>query len=244
VRNYKLTIQYDGTNYSGWQTQPQVRTIQSELTRVLSLLDHRPATVHGAGRTDAGVHALGQVATVNLERELGVEELMDAVNGNLDREIRVVQVEQVDSSFHARFSAKSKTYRYRVCTAHVVSPFEYRYVHHYRGPLDAGGMKKAAEVLLGRHDFSAFTVLNSESEDFVRNMTRLDVDELPGEIQITAQADGFLRFMVRAIVGTLLEIGRGRLPAAQLNAILLSGDRSNAGPTAPAHGLTLMRVDY
>ena len=244
MRNVKITLQYDGTDYHGWQIQPNGRTIQGELTRVLSLLDQRHVTVHGAGRTDAGVHAEGQVASFLMEREFGPRELRDAINGNLDRDIRVFEIEFVASSFNARFSARRKTYRYRIWTADVVSPFVRPYVHHYRGALDVQEMSRAAAELMGVHDFSAFTVLNQEAEDRVRTLERLYIEQEETGIAIMAEAEGFLRYMVRTIAGTLIDVGRGRLQTANVTAILESRDRSRAGATAPAAGLTLVRVDY
>ncbi|MFP5260789.1 MAG: tRNA pseudouridine(38-40) synthase TruA [Blastocatellia bacterium] len=244
MNNFKIIIQYDGTNYHGWQIQPGGRTIQGELTRVLSMLDRRRVTVHGAGRTDAGVHAEGQVANFFLEREFAPRALRDAINGNLDRDIRAVEVEQVADSFNARLSARLKTYRYQIWTAPVVSPFLHRYVYHYRGHLDVGEMRKAAGTLVGRHDFSAFTVARTEVEDRVRTLKRLDVDQREDRITLEVEGDGFLRYMVRTIVGTLIEVGRGRREALSIQEILRSRDRANAGPTAPAAGLTLVRVGY
>ncbi|HXG63574.1 MAG TPA: tRNA pseudouridine(38-40) synthase TruA, partial [Blastocatellia bacterium] len=209
MRNIKITIQYDGTNYHGWQVQPNGRTIQGELTRVLSLLDHRPVTVHGAGRTDAGVHAEGQVASFRLERDFEPLALRAAINGNLDPDIRVTAVEFVEDSFHARFSARCKTYRYQIVTGDVVSPFEYRYVHHHRGALDVEEMRRAASMLIGTHDFSAFAAADSEAGDRVRALYRLDLESQDNKIIILAEANGFLRYMVRTIVGTLIEVGRG-----------------------------------
>src|ERR1044071_5998132 len=144
MQNYKLTIAYDGTNYHGWQMHANARTIQGEITRVLSRLDHRPVTLHGAGRTDAGVHALAQVANVFLERRFAPDQLREAINGNLDRDLRVMQVELADDSFEARFSATGKTYRYAISTATVASPFDFRYVYHYRGALAVSEMRRAA----------------------------------------------------------------------------------------------------
>jgi tRNA pseudouridine38-40 synthase len=224
--------------------QSNARTVQGELTRVLTLLDHRPVTVHGAGRTDAGVHAEGQVASVLIERDVDPVELRDAVNGNLDRDIRVLKVELASEDFNARYSAKQKTYRYRIWTGDVVSPFLYRYVHHCRAPLEIAEMRRAAAVLVGNHDFSAFTVADSEAEDHIRLLTRLDIEQEANEISIVAAANGFLRYMVRTIVGTLIEVGRESLTATAVPEILKSRDRENAGPTAPARGLTLVRVDY
>jgi tRNA pseudouridine38-40 synthase len=244
MQNYKLTIAYDGTNYHGWQMQANARTIQGELTRVLSLLDHRPVTLQGAGRTDAGVHAEAQTANVFLEREFAPQQLREAVNGNLDRDLRVMQVEVADQSFEARFSARGKIYRYDICTAPVVSPFDFRYVHHYRGALDVNQMQRAALLLIGTHDFSAFTVASLETEDRVRALTRLDVEARDERIRITASAEGFLRYMVRTIAGTLIDVGRGRRTAMSVGEALVSRNRDEAGATAPARGLTLMRVDY
>ena len=242
--NYKITIQYDGTNYHGWQIQPDGRTIQGELTRALSLLDHRHVTVHGAGRTDAGVHAEGQIASFLLERDCEPSYLRDAINGNLDRDVRVIDVEAVAESFNARFSARLKTYRYQIWNGPVISPFFHRYAYHHRNDLDTREMQCAARLLVGTHDFSAFTVQDSEIEDRVRALKRLDIQREESRIIIIAAADGFLRYMVRTIVGTLIEVGSGRRAAESVASVLESRDRRNAGAKAPACGLTLMRVDY
>ena len=242
--NYKITIQYDGTNYHGWQMQPSDRTIQGELTRALSLLDHRHVTVHGAGRTDAGVHAEGQVASFLLKRDCEPRYLRDAINGNLDRDIRVVDVETVAESFNARFSARLKTYRYQIWNGPVASPFFHRYAYHHRNDLDLEEMRRAASALVGTHDFSAFTVQDCEVEDRVRALKCLDVQRKENRIIVLAAADGFRRYMVRTIVGTLIEAGSGRRAAESIARVLESRDRRNAGAKAPACGLTLMRVDY
>jgi len=244
VQNFKITIQYDGTNYHGWQIQSNGRTVQGELTRALSLLDHRPVTVYGAGRTDAGVHAEAQVANFFCEQPFDLRELRDAINGNVDRDIRVLEVERVTDAFSARHSARQKTYRYRLWTGDVVSPFVYRYAHHRRSGLCVPEMQLAAAALIGTNDFSAFTVARSEVEDHVRTLIRLDIEPAANEISILVSGDGFLRYMVRTIVGTLIEVGSLKRTAASVRAALESRNRSNAGPTAPAHGLTLVRVDY
>ena len=244
MQNYKLTIAYDGTNYHGWQMQANARTIQGEMTRVLSLLDHRPVTLHGAGRTDAGVHAEGQVANVFLEREFAPHSLREAINGNLDRDLRVMNVELADDTFEARFSAKSKTYRYTICAAPVLNPFDLRFAYHHRGELDVEAMQRAAALLIGRHDFSAFTIAALDISDRVRTLTRLDVEARGERIQVTATAEGFLRYMVRTIAGTLIDVGRGRRSVMSVGEALASRDRNQSGATAPAHGLTLVRVDY
>ena len=244
MQNFKITIQYDGTNYHGWQMQANGRTVQGELTRALSLLDHRPVTVYGAGRTDAGVHAEAQVANFFFEREFESGLLRDAINGNIDRDIRVQEIVPVQDGFNARYSASQKTYRYRIWTGPAVSPFDYRYVHHCRSGLEVGEMRRAAASLIGTHDFTAFTVASSDADDHVRTLIDLDVSDSANELSIVAAADGFLRYMVRTIVGTLIEVGRGRRTAASLASTLDSLDRTKAGPCAPANGLTLVRVDY
>lgn len=244
MQNFKITIQYDGTDYHGWQLQANERTIQGELTRVLSLFDEREVTVHGAGRTDAGVHAEGQVASFLLKRSFEPHLLRDAINGNLHRDVRVVEADPVDDAFHARFLAKGKFYRYRIWNGAVVPPFVVRYVYHHRDPLDAGAMRAAAGPLVGKHDFSAFTGAGSEAEDHVRVLMRLDVVENGNEIWIEAEADGFLRYMVRTIAGTLIEVGRGRRSASSVGDVLESRDRNRAGATVSAAGLTLIHVDY
>ena len=244
MQNYKILIQYDGTNYHGWQIQANGRTIQGELTRVLNLLDDRPVTVHGAGRTDAGVHAEGQVASYFLEREFEPERLRDAINGNLERDIRVIAVETVGDDFHARFSAKKKTYRYCIFTGAVISPFDYRYALHHRGNLNVEAMREAAAVLIGTHDFNAFTVADSDVENHVRTLQRLEIQSDGEWLTLFVSADGFLRYMVRNIVGTLLEIGRGYRQGEEVQDILASRDRGRAGVMAKAHGLTLLKIDY
>ena len=211
---------------------------------MLSLFDERDVTVHGAGRTDAGVHAEGQVASFFLKRNFEPHLLRDAINGNLHRDIRVIEGEPVDDSFHARFLAKGKFYRYRIWNGAVVPPFVNRYVYHHRDPLDIDSMRLAARPLVGRHDFSAFTGMGSEAEDHVRVLTRLDVVEQGSEIWIEVEAEGFLRYMVRTIAGTLIEVGRGRREASTVSEVLESGDRNRAGATVSAAGLTLIRVDY
>jgi tRNA pseudouridine38-40 synthase len=249
VNNIRITLQYDGTNYNGWQVQAAGRTIQGEITRVLSLLDQRAVTVHGAGRTDSGVHAEGQVASFAMQRDFDLRELRDAINGNLDRDIRVIGCEMALDSFHARRSARLKTYRYAIVTADVVSPFVYRYVHHHRGPLDTAAMREAASRLVGSHDFSAFTVADSgergrDPENRIRSIELLEISEKGDLVTVTAAATGFLRYMVRTIAGTLIEVGRGRRSPASLSDVLASGNRQLAGPTAPPGGLTFLRVDY
>src|SRR5215210_3573003 len=165
--NFKLLIQYDGTDFHGWQIQNNERTVQGEFQRVLSLIENAEVYVAGSGRTDAGVHAEGQVANAKISKPFSPEKLRGAINGNLWRDVRVLKVEKVSDSFHARFSAKGKTYVYRVVNAPVVSPFWVRYAHHEARPLDVGRMNEAARLFLGEHDWTAFSSANSDSEDKV-----------------------------------------------------------------------------
>ncbi|HEX8455964.1 MAG TPA: tRNA pseudouridine(38-40) synthase TruA [Pyrinomonadaceae bacterium] len=249
--NYRLTIQYDGTDFHGWQMQGAgERTVQGELARVLSVLDGRAVAVHGAGRTDAGVHALGQVASVELRRQMECDKLCAAINGNLAGDVRVVEAQVADAEFHARYSARGKTYRYRVFNARYASPFLVRYTHADARPLDVVRMRECAALFVGTHDWTAFSATQADVETRVRTVTRLEVRELWSEegrgrlVEIEASADGFLRYMVRSIAGTLLAAGRGALDASQVARAIETGERSLAGATAPAKGLTLVEVHY
>ena len=248
--NYLLTLQYDGTEFSGWQVQGEGRTVQGELTRVLSLLEGRAVAVHGSGRTDAGVHAEGQVANVHLEREWTPSKLRGAINGNLASDVRVMDVSVAHEDFHARFSARGKTYVYRVFNSQVLSPFWMRYAYREARPLDVERMQEAARLFLGEHDWTAFSAAQSDAESRVRVLTQLDVTKCWDErgradlIEIEASANGFLRYMVRSIAGTLLAAGRGEIELDTIARAIESGERSLAGATAPAHGLTLLKVHY
>jgi tRNA pseudouridine38-40 synthase len=248
---FKLTLQYDGTDFHGWQMQNDERTVQGELTRVLSLLDGRGVVVHGAGRTDAGVHALAQVASAELQREFTTpDHLRAAINGNLARDVRVVRAERAADDFHARFSARGKSYRYRIFNAPFMSPFWYRYALSEARGLEIERMRRAARLFLGEHDWTAFSAAQAEARTRVRTITRLEVAERWSEsgqgrlVDITVSADGFLRYMVRSIAGTLLAVGRGEADEDQIQRAIATGDRRLAGATAPACGLTLMRVHY
>ena len=248
--NYRLLLQYDGTDFHGWQVQDDLRTVQGEMTRVLSLLDDGVVVVHGSGRTDAGVHAEGQVASVQLQREFSPHKLRNAINGNLPPDVRVIFVDSVPDDFHARYSAIGKTYCYRLVHGTVRSPFWARYAHQESRPLDLREMRESAGMFLGEHDWTAFSAAQSDSETRVRNVTELSVSDgwdSRGRchlIEFRISANGFLRYMVRSIVGTLLAVGRKEISQAIVAEAIRSGDRSLAGATAPAHGLTLMRVEY
>jgi len=248
--NYKFTLQYDGTDFHGWQIQAGLRTVQGELTSALSLLDGRETIVHGSGRTDAGVHAEGQVASVHLERPFTNEKLRAAVNANVGRDLRVMEVERVADDFHARYSAVGKTYVYRIINGSVASPFWVRYALREARSLDLKRMEEAARLFHGEHDWSAFSAAQSDVEDRVRTITDLTLEILQEPrahqplIELRVSADGFLRYMVRAIAGTLLAVGRGELEEEDVSDAIQNGHRPLEAVTAPAHGLTLLEVRY
>jgi tRNA pseudouridine38-40 synthase len=265
-RTLKLTITYDGTRLVGWQRQAQGESVQGLLEQALAGLEGTPVTVHGAGRTDAGVHAIGQVASVQLACPHPPEVLRRALNASLPPDVRVVEVRDADDAFHARFSARAKTYRYLLRNSAIVSPFEHRYVWQIPEPLDVDAMRLAAQALVGTHDFGAFRSTGSTPTTTVRTIVRSEIATQAGSALVVPSGasgggrsedagdptllayevcgSGFLRHMVRAIVGTLVDIGRGRHPPARMLALLEDGRRSEAGATAPAQGLFLVRVDY
>lgn len=240
----KLTLQYDGTDYVGWQRQPTGTSIQALIEQALEPIEGRAVTVIGAGRTDAGVHALGQAASVSLTTSLGDETLQRALNAVLPPDVRVIGAARVPDTFHARYSAREKTYEYRIVNASFVSAFEYRYAWHVPQPLDVPAMQAAARALLGWHDFKAFQGAGSDVKTTERHLSALDLTFDPPRLAIVATADGFLRHMVRTIVGTLVEVGSGRAAPEWVEEVLASRDRSRAGPTAPARGLFLVSVGY
>ena len=248
--NYRLTIQYDGTEFCGWQIQEGRRTVQGELARVLSLLEGGEVVVHGAGRTDAGVHAEAQVASARLTREMKPGRLAAALNGNLARDVRVVEASAAPEEFHARFDARGKTYCYRVFNGRYASPFWSRYALHEARPLDLRAMRDAARLFVGRHDWTAFSAAQSDVKTRVRELTALEISERYSErgrgrlVSVRVSAEGFLRYMVRSIAGALLAVGRGEADAAAVGRAVETGERPHAFATAPAHGLTLVGVRY
>jgi tRNA pseudouridine38-40 synthase len=248
--NYRLLLQYDGTDFHGWQIQANLRTVQGELTRVLSLLEDDQVTVHGSGRTDAGVHAEGQVANVHLRRDITPNKLRNAINGNLDSDARVLSVEVVPDDFHARYSAIGKTYCYRVVRGSVMSPFRRRYALHEARELEVERMLQCSKLFLGEHDWTAFSAAQSDAGSRVRTVTSFDVSrraDLGGQgelLEFTISANGFLRYMVRSIVGTLLAVGRTEIDLATVERAINEGDRSLVGSTAAPQGLTLVSVEY
>lgn len=248
--NYKLLLQYDGTDFHGWQIQEKLRTVQGELTSALNLIDGRSVSVHGSGRTDAGVHAEGQVASVDIQRGITPEKLRAAINANVGKDVRVLEAEVVDAEFHARYSAIEKTYVYRIVNGPVISPFWSRYAHQEARKLDLDRMRAAAQLFVGRHDWTAFSAAQSDVEDRVRTVTQLDVSDRFDErardsvLEIRVTADGFLRYMVRTIAGTLMAVARNELDNDSLGEAISTGRRSLSATTAPANGLTLVSVRY
>ena len=276
---FKITLAYDGSEFVGWQRQATGVSIQGLIEKALADLDGAPVAVAGAGRTDAGVHALGQVASFSLVRAIDGKSVVRAVNATLPSSIRVLAADIVPSTFHARFAARSKTYRYRMFTGEVLDPFERAYVWHVPAPLDVAAMGRAARQLEGTHDFAAFQAAggpqrNTEREVFVSRITnptkpstmeatghpeeKIERDRDSGESNLRGlrpvrggelttyeiTGNGFLRHMVRTIVGSLVEIGRGRRDERWLGCVIASRDRREAGPTAPAAGLFLVGVHY
>ena len=244
MTTFKLTLTYDGTNYVGWQRQASGTSIQGLIEDALRELDGREVVLHGAGRTDAGVHALGQVASCALDREIQSDVLTRALNARLPADVRVVSAETVAPDFHARFAATAKSYRYRIDNADVMSPFERHYAWHVFGPLNVEAMDAAARTLLGRHDFAAFQTAAGTARTTERTIASSRVRRDSHFVIYEVTGDGFLRHMVRAIVGTLVDIGRGRRSREAMREILVSRDRGRAGPTAPAWGLFLVGVEY
>jgi tRNA pseudouridine38-40 synthase len=266
--HFKVTIAYDGTDYVGWQRQANGVSIQGIVETALRDLDDRDVTVIGAGRTDAGVHALGQVAAFTLQRDLPAATVVRAVNARLPGAIRVLSAETVDAAFHPRFGATAKTYRYRIARGDVLSPFERRYAWHVAGSLDVEAMGAAATLVEGKHDFGAFQAAGSDVATTVREIfvSRIadcgfpirhgesgatasgpplrSVNRPPAMLVFEISGSGFLRHMVRTIVGTLVEIGRGRHPVEWMSEVLALRERTMAGPTAPAAGLFLVGVEY
>lgn len=254
-RNILLTIQYDGTEFFGWQRQPAVRTVQGEVEKALSVLCGKPVEINGTSRTDAGVHALGQRASFCGEFGIPTERIAAAASnllaassgkGKACGDVRILKAEEMPPDFHARFSAVGKTYRYRICFGGIPSVFQRNYCYHLGKKPDVSAMRKAASYILGTHDFACFQAAGgTPRETTVRTVYGLSVSEpCDGEICIEITGDGFLYNMVRIIVGTLVEIGRGRRAAEEIPQIIASADRRRAGHTAPPQGLYLAEIYY
>lgn len=251
MRNIKLTIAYDGSDFHGWQFQPGVPTIQGALDAAARKITQERIVIHGASRTDTGVHALGQVAHFRTHSSLSAEEFQRALNALIPPAIRVMAAEEVGPDFHARWLAQGKTYRYRIFRGRVLPPFEYKRALHFPWPLDEDSMALAARQFEGEHDFTSFAASSgSDEDDRDRQMTRVlyssgIVRTASGdEIAYIVRGKSFLRYMVRKIVGTLIEVGKGRLAPENIAGIFESRDRSRSGPTMPPEGLYLVSLEY
>ena len=247
MRRIKITLSYDGTDYHGWQVQPGLATIQGTLEEVVSGLEGKPVPVAGSGRTDAGVHALAQVAAFTIENPIPVENLARAMNRLLPRDIRVTRAEEAHTDFHPRFQAKAKTYEYRIFRDEICPPFERRYVYHHPYPLRVEDMIAAAPLLEGEHDFSAFAASDERDEQGASKVRTIFCSRLAQErdrLIYRVTGSGFLKHMVRNIVGVLLETGKGNVDRAGVLARLDPGNAIPPGPTAPARGLFLISVEY
>jgi tRNA pseudouridine38-40 synthase len=240
--NYKLTLSYDGTDFSGWQRQPRKRTVQGAVEKALAKICGKKLPVIGAGRTDAGVHARGQVANFKADLHLERDKLLRALNALLPDDVRILSIRKVPADFNARKMARAKVYQYRIHNSRLISPFIVRYVLHWPSRLDIERMDEAAKLFVGRDDFTAFS--SNRLLDPVREVYRSEVKKKGKEIVYTIEANGFLRYMVRTIVGTLIEVGRGKMEPRQVEEAFRKRDRSLTGPTAPARGLCLVKVIY
>ena len=246
MRNFKIIIQYEGTRYQGWQRQDSTEnTIQGRLERLLGKMTGKSfVQVDGSGRTDSGVHALGQTANFKLDTDMSAQEIMDYINRYLPEDIGVISIEEVGERFHSRLNAKGKTYVYRIWNSALPCVFERRYVYELAEPLDVEKMKAAARRLVGRHDFKAFTSAKKSKKSTVRTIEAIDIEKRGQEVVITYSGNGFLYHMARIITGTLIEVGLGRRRAEDIEGILENGAREDAGALAPAKGLCLAEVRY
>ncbi len=243
-KNYKLTIAYDGTRFFGWERQPGRDTVQGKLEAVLERLQGRPANLIGAGRTDAGVHARAMVASVRLDVKETPEEIRDYMNRYLPDAIAVREVKEAGERFHARYNALGKTYRYTCFDGPVKPVFDRKYVTMLEFSPDVDKMRQAASYLVGEHDFASFCGNPRMKKSTVRLVDTILIERRKDRVIFTFHGTGFLQNMVRILVGTLLEVGRGRWQPQQVQSILETKDRAQAGPTAPPEGLCLMKVDY
>lgn len=241
---YRLIIEYDGTSYHGWQLQPNGRTVQGALEEALATLFRNPVRVQASGRTDAGVHAAGQVVAFSVGTVRDRREIRSALNALTPRDISVREVAEVADEFDPRRHARSRVYEYRIWNQPWPSAFWHRVTWHMPRSLDIRAMRRAASMLSGEHDFSAFRAADCDAKTPVRRVLHSGISEAENMLVYRVQATAFLKHMVRAIVGTLVQVGTGDLPADAIADILASRDRSRAGPTAPARGLTLVAVSY
>jgi tRNA pseudouridine38-40 synthase len=251
MQNIKLTIAYEGTEFHGWQFQPEIPTIQGATQEALQQITQERITIHGASRTDRGVHALGQVAHFKTHSNLDASEIQSGMNAKLPHSIRIVAAEQVSQTFHSRWLARAKTYRYRIARSAILLPFDYRRAFHYPWPLDETAMDAGAAEFTGEHDFTTFAASSgSEEDDQERDMVRvIHSSEFrreigSDEIEYIVRGKSFLRYMVRKMVGTLIEVGRGKVAPGEIPRLFEAKDRSRSGPTVPPEGLYLVAVEY
>ncbi len=241
---YKMTLAYDGTSYRGWQVQPNDDTVQGRLEEALGRMAKEPVRVTGAGRTDSGVHAEAQVAHFTLARPIREDGILKGLNTLLPPDIRVTEVVRAPDGFHARYSAREKTYRYRLYCAPVAHPYRARWTLHVPQPLDGDAMRAAAAIFVGEHDFTTFRAAACSAKTSLRVCTASRWIDAAPELVYEVTANGFLHHMVRNMVGTLLEVGRRKMRADEITTLLEARDRNLAGPTAPASGLHLVKVTY
>jgi len=250
LRNFKIVLAYDGTDFCGWQIQADASTIQGVLSDAILRITGKQVLPQGSGRTDAGVHALGQVASFAIESPIPTQNFLLALNDKLPSAIRCLSIEEVATNFHARHSARAKTYEYRLFRGAICSPFLARYIHHYPYPLDEQAMKDATLQVIGDHDFTSFAAVDpergkdDEERSSVRTIFQSELLSDGEQLIYRVRGNGFLHHMVRNLVGTFLLVGKGTLAAESIRKIIAAKNRSLAGPTAPANGLFLMSVEY
>lgn len=245
AKNFKLVIEYDGTRYYGWQRQKEKRTVQGEIIKVIHTITREKVDLTGSGRTDAGVHAYGQVANFISNTKHTIESLHKGFNCLLPEDIVIKSLEEVDASFHAQYNAKKKTYHYRILNTQLPIAIKRQYAWHIRKKLDLGPMQEAAGHLIGTHDFKSFENVGSPRKHTTRCITKaFFIEEAPDSYLFEIEGNGFLKYMVRNIIGTLVDVGTGKKSEKEFKKIMESLDRKNAGQTAPPHGLFLKNVEY
>ena len=244
MRNIKLTIEYDGREYNGWQKQPNKLNIQGEIEKAIQNITGEEIELTASGRTDAGVHAIGQVANFKTETKLPIEKIAIAINSQVKNSIRIIKAEEVEENFHSRYNCKRKTYRYKINNSPYGSAI-YRYLeYHIATPLEIEKMKKAIKYLEGEHDFKAFKSSGTSSKSSVRTIYKAELKQQEDRIILELTGNGFLYNMVRIIAGTIVDVGLGKIQPNQIPQIIEDKDRTKAGKTLPAHGLYLVKVEY
>lgn len=245
MRNFKIVIQYEGTKYQGWQRQESTgNTIQGKFEAILSKMTGSKVQIDGSGRTDAGVHAYGQVANFKINTHMSAQEILEYINRYLPEDIGVIEIREMPERFHSRLNAVGKTYRYRIWNSDLPCVFDRRYVYEFPQKLDIEAMRRAAAYCIGRHDFKAFTSNKKSKKSTVRTIESIEIQQSGPEIVITYKGDGFLYHMVRILMGTLIEVGQGTRRVEEMERLIASGTREMAGALAPAKGLALMEVRY